>query len=243
MLISRRLQDTGRSFPWRLATGDMSSPGDLGMSSPAAAVRKRHHVAVKFGLDALVAIVILLVVAPVMCLAAILVKLDGGPVFFSQARIGRGGKMFQCLKFRSMSVRSSELLNDLLLRDPEAAKEWAETRKLRHDPRVTWVGAFLRKASIDELPQLFNVLRGEMSLVGPRPIVEQEVSRYAENIAYYHAVRPGLTGLWQVSGRSSVSYDSRVQLDVSYVQNWSLTRDLMILLKTIPAVLQGSGAV
>jgi undecaprenyl-phosphate galactose phosphotransferase len=241
MLNSRMIEHTERMFAWRARPGRTWFASRPEAASPV--VRSRRQVAIKFGLDALAASLILIVVAPVMALAAILVKLDGGPVFYAQQRIGRGGKTFPCLKFRSMSVRSQELLNDLLLRDPDAAKEWAETRKLRHDPRVTWVGAFLRKASIDELPQLFNVLRGEMSLVGPRPIVEQEVPRYAENIAYYHAVRPGLTGLWQVSGRSSVSYDSRVQLDVAYVQNWSLMRDLVILLKTIPAVLQGSGAV
>ena len=141
-----------------------------------------------------------------------------------------------------MVVNSADVLRDLLARDIAAAKEWEDTQKLTDDPRVTSIGKFLRATSLDELPQLLNILRLEMSLVGPRPIVEQEVIRYDDDIAYYDKVRPGLTGLWQVSGRSDTSYKQRVQLDCWYVRNWSLWHDTAILLKTVPAVLKRQGA-
>ena len=145
-------------------------------------------------------------------------------------------------KFRTMCVNSTEVLEEYLLRHPEARIEWYKTHKLRHDPRVTRLGRFLRKYSLDELPQLWNVLAGKMSLVGPRPIVAAEVERYKENFSYYCRVVPGLTGLWQVSGRSELTYDERVALDCEYVERWSLKRDLGILLKTFSAVVRPDGA-
>jgi UDP-galactose-lipid carrier transferase len=139
-------------------------------------------------------------------------------------------------------TESDRVLEKLLFNDPVAAAEWAATQKLRNDPRITSVGRFLRLSSLDELPQLFNVLRGEMSLVGPRPIVQAEVARYGDEIEYYYETKPGLTGLWQVSGRSDTSYERRVRLDVWYVRNWTLWHDIAILLKTIPAVFLQRGA-
>jgi len=174
---------------------------------------------------------------------ALLVRADGGPVFFAHRRVGRDGAEFGCLKFRSMGADSQQRLAALLAADPAARAEWEATRKLRRDPRVTRFGRFLRGASLDELPQLLNVLRGEMSLVGPRPVQRAELERfYGAAAAYYMAVRPGITGLWQVSGRSETSYAQRVALDVAYVARGSLWQDIRILLRTPFAVLSRRGA-
>jgi undecaprenyl-phosphate galactose phosphotransferase len=197
---------------------------------------------VKAGFDQVAAAIVLVLMAPLLLVLALLIRADGGPALYSHRRIGAGGRMFSCLKFRSMVVDADGALRRLLAADPAAAAEWAATQKLRHDPRITRVGRFLRASSLDELPQLLNVLRGEMSLVGPRPIVRAEVARYGSNIEHYYAAKPGLTGLWQVSGRSSMSYAQRVQLDVWYVRNWSLWHDIAILFKTIPAVFLQRGA-
>lgn len=199
--------------------------------------------AAKMALDLVGAASLVLFVSPVLLAIAVLVKLDSGPVFFGHSRVGAGGRRFRCLKFRSMRVDSAAVLDHLLRTDSAAAIEWAATQKLRRDPRVTRIGAWLRKTSLDELPQLFNILRLEMSLVGPRPIVEEELRHYGEDIAYYYETRPGLTGLWQVSGRSDTSYRQRVRLDTWYVKNWTLWHDIAILAKTVPAVLNRTGAV
>ena len=180
--------------------------------------------------------------APLLFGLAMLVRADGGAAFYRHRRIGAGGRVFDCIKFRSMVPDSDEVLRQLLASDPEAAAEWAATQKLRQDPRITRIGRFLRRSSLDELPQLFNVLSGEMSLVGPRPIVTAEIPRYAHDIEYYYAAKPGLTGLWQVSGRNDTSYDRRVRLDVWYVRNWTLWHDIAILFKTVPAVFLRRGA-
>ena len=180
--------------------------------------------------------------APVMLAIAALVGLDGGPVFYAHRRVGARGRVFDCLKFRSMVIDGDAALQRVLAADPAAAEEWARTHKLRCDPRVTWIGRLLRKTSLDELPQLLNVLRLEMSLVGPRPIVSLEIPKYGEDIAYYYETRPGITGLWQVSGRSDTTYDERVRLDSWYVKNWTFWQDLSILARTIPAVVSGRGA-
>ncbi len=196
----------------------------------------------KTAFDQGAAVMLLLLLAPLLLALTILVRLDGGPALYRHRRIGAGGRVFDCLKFRSMSVDADRILRKLLATDPAAAAEWAATQKLRNDPRVTRIGRFLRASSLDELPQLFNVLRGEMSLVGPRPIVLAEVARYGSAIEHYYAAKPGLTGLWQVSGRSDMSYARRVQLDVWYVRNWTLWHDIAILFKTIPAVFLQRGA-
>jgi len=180
---------------------------------------------------------------PMFLLITVLVSLDGGPALFRHMRIGKDGRPFPCLKFRTMVVNGDEVLAKTLAEDRHAAAEWALNRKLTKDPRVTRIGRFLRLTSLDEIPQLFNVLRGEMSLVGPRPIVKAEVVRYGRDIAFYYRVKPGVTGLWQVNGRSNTSYHRRVALDVWYVQNWSLWHDVAILFKTLPALLKREGAV
>lgn len=198
--------------------------------------------AMKIAFDLAIAGLLLLALSPAMLAIALLVRRDGGPALFGHTRIGAGGRPFRCLKFRSMATNAGEMLRDLLEQDPQAAEEWRQTQKLRCDPRVTRIGAWLRKTSLDELPQLINVLRLEMSLVGPRPIVLAEVERYSNDISYYFEARPGVTGLWQVSGRNDASYAHRVHLDSWYVKNWTLWHDIAILAKTVPAVLQRRGA-
>ncbi|WP_353646374.1 sugar transferase [Mesorhizobium sp. WSM2239] len=189
--------------------------------------------------DVLIAATALVLAAPVMLLVALLIKMTlGRPTVFSHTRVGLGGKPFNCYKFRSMVANSAEVLNQHLAKNPDAAREWEEFRKLRNDPRVTPLGQMLRKSSLDELPQLFNVLRGEMSCVGPRPIVQDELGRYGSHVGEYLQARPGLTGLWQVSGRSSTDYAERVSLDSHYVRNWSLWLDLVIMLRTVIAVMR-----
>lgn len=185
---------------------------------------------------------LLVLFGPVMLLIAGLTRLDGGKAIFGHRRVGAGGQPFTCLKFRSMVTNAEEVLQDLLARDPNARAEWDRDFKLRNDPRVTRLGAFLRKSSLDELPQIFNVLRGEMSIVGPRPIVTAEVPRYEELFGYYAVCRPGLTGLWQVSGRSDVDYRRRVELDAAYVRDWSFSTDILIIIKTAWVVVRGLGA-
>ena len=165
-----------------------------------------------------------------------------GPIFFSHRRIRRHGAFFSMWKFRTMCVNSAQVLEDYLDAHPQARVEWRKTHKLRHDPRVTPVGNFLRRTSLDELPQLWNVLTGSMSLVGPRPIVAAEVEKYGPFFADYCLVKPGVTGLWQVSGRSHTSYPERVQLDRRYAHNWTLLGDLKILVKTLSSVVNQDGA-
>ena len=194
-------------------------------------------------LEIVLCVAILVFFAPLMIVVALLIKLgDGGPILFAHPRIGRFGRTFPCLKFRSMAVNAEAQLQALLARDPAARAEWERDHKLTVDPRITALGQFLRRSSLDELPQLFNVLRGEMSLVGPRPIVQAEVARYRRYFRYYCQVRPGITGLWQVSGRSDLRYRRRVALDVVYARSRCLGLDFKILLATAPAVLARRGA-
>jgi exopolysaccharide production protein ExoY len=191
----------------------------------------------------LLALGLLLFLLPLMVMIALSIRLqDGGPALFKHRRIGRNGAVFRCWKFRSMRVDAAERLAELLAQDPEARREWERDQKLRNDPRVTPLGHFLRKSSLDELPQLFNLLRGEMNLVGPRPIVEAEIARYGWRYRHYQAVKPGITGLWQVSGRNQVDYRTRVALDSLYSKRRSISLDLWIILKTAPAVLFSRGS-
>ena len=183
--------------------------------------------------------VILLVIATV---AAMVALSSPGPIFYSHRRIRKNGAFFSMWKFRTMCVNSAEVLEEYLSDDPKARMEWNKTHKLRRDPRITPLGRFLRRYSLDELPQLWNVLTGQMSLVGPRPIVAAEVEKYGDCFNCYCKVKPGLTGLWQVSGRSSLTYDQRVKLDCEYVQHWSLMKDTIILLKTFSSVINQDGA-
>ena len=185
----------------------------------------------------------LIVFSPIFLMIAALIKVsDGGPVFYRHQRIGCRSRPFSCFKFRTMVVDGGDEAFLRYLRiSPEAAREWSEARKLKSDPRVTAVGAVLRELSLDELPQLINIVRGEMSIVGPRPIVSDEIEMYGPHASFYLRARPGLTGAWQVSGRSDVSYDQRVALDRAYVENWSLWVDIVNILKTVPAVLTAKG--
>jgi lipopolysaccharide/colanic/teichoic acid biosynthesis glycosyltransferase len=185
----------------------------------------------------------LLFFLPLMVMVALAIWCqDRGPVFFAHRRIGREGRRFSCLKFRSMAIDAEERLHEVLNDDPEAFAEWKRDHKLRRDPRVTRLGLFLRRSSLDELPQLINVLRGEMDLVGPRPIVDGEIPKYGARFKHYCAVNPGITGLWQVSGRNDASYRSRVAMDCVYARSKSVPLDLWILLATVPAVLLRKGS-
>lgn len=203
---------------------------------------KRSSRILKRTMDIVGSLAIITLLSPVLLYLYFSVKKDGGNAIYGHPRIGRNGKTFNCLKFRSMVVNSKEVLDELLRTDPEARAEWEKDFKLKNDPRITKIGAFIRKTSLDELPQLFNVLKGEMSLVGPRPIVADELERYQDDVEYYLMAKPGMTGLWQVSGRNDVDYNTRVYFDSWYVKNWSLWNDIAILLKTVNVVLKRDGA-
>ncbi|MEO8804592.1 MAG: sugar transferase [Burkholderiaceae bacterium] len=191
----------------------------------------------------LVAAVLLLLLSPLMLAVALLIgRCDGAPVLFGHYRVRQNGRLFRCLKFRSMYRESQQMLADLLARDADARAQWQRDQKLTHDPRVTPVGRFLRRTSLDELPQLINVLRGEMSLVGPRPVTVGELTRYGKVRWHYLSIAPGMTGLWQVSGRNKLSYAERVELDQRYIEQRSLWLDLCILARTVKVVLLRDGA-
>jgi Undecaprenyl-phosphate galactose phosphotransferase WbaP len=197
----------------------------------------------KRGIDILCIILASPLLIVLLALIALAIRIGSpGPIFFSHRRIRRHGAFFTMWKFRTMCMNSNEVLEEYLARNPEARAEWRKTHKLKNDPRVTPVGDFLRRTSLDELPQLWNVFTGSMSLVGPRPIVAAEVEKYGEYFADYCLVKPGITGLWQVSGRSACTYEERVQLDRTYAHHWSLTGDLKILAKTLPSVIHQDGA-
>jgi Undecaprenyl-phosphate galactose phosphotransferase WbaP len=185
---------------------------------------------------------LLVVLFPILIVIAIAVMSDRGSVVFGHPRIGRGGRTFLCLKFRSMVRNADQVLEKLLATDPKAREEWNRDFKLKNDIRITPIGRILRRTSLDELPQLWNVLRGDMSLVGPRPVVRQELARYGPDVSYYLMLKPGITGLWQISGRNNVDYSTRVSLDVCYAMNRSLALDVTILLKTVKVVLEKDGA-
>jgi exopolysaccharide production protein ExoY len=193
--------------------------------------------------DIAIALSAIVLLAPllIICFAATVLS-SPGPALFRHRRVGFNGTNFDCLKFRTMVTDAPDRLRELLESDPMAAAEWAANRKLRYDPRVTAIGAILRKSSLDELPQLFNVLRGDMSTVGPRPVTEEELVRYSSSVGAYLACRPGITGLWQVSGRSTVTYDKRVACDTFYALNWSMALDAKILIVTIPSLLLSDNA-
>lgn len=208
----------------------------LQVSRPVGGILKRVF-------DVTTAVSLLVFFAPLFAVIVVLVRVaDSGPAIFGHERIGYRGNKFQCLKFRTMVADSSDILAKLLSEDAAARAEWRETQKLRKDPRITRIGRILRESSLDELPQLINVLRGDMSVIGPRPIVDEEAERYAADIQTYKMARPGITGLWQVSGRSNCDYNRRVKLDVAYVHNWSLLLDIGILFRTIHVVLKREGS-
>jgi len=224
----------------------MPSVLSASMSRSALEQARPHHLwAEQLHLRAnqLVAAVLLLLLSPLMLGVALLIqRCDGAPVLFGHYRVRQNGRLFRCLKFRSMYRESQQMLNDLLARDADARAQWQRDQKLTHDPRVTPVGRFLRRTSLDELPQLINVLRGEMSLVGPRPITVGELTRYGKVRWHYLSIAPGMTGLWQVSGRNKLSYEERVALDQRYIEERSLWLDLSILVRTVKVVLLRDGA-
>ncbi|MCM2293287.1 sugar transferase [Allorhizobium sp. BGMRC 0089] len=207
------------------------------------AARSRKFFSAKYLLDISFSVLGLIAIGPFMIMmCALLLTLQGRPIFISHRRIGQNGVLFPCMKFRTMVRDADEALKKHLATNPAARAEWDATRKLKEDPRITPLGSILRKTSIDELPQLFNILRGEMSIVGPRPITVSEADLYGEKFADYMKVRPGLTGLWQISGRNDVSYAERVALDVRYVEEQNFWRDIQIIIKTVPAVLASHGS-
>ena len=204
--------------------------------------RRRNRLAKRI-FDLVATVIGGLLILPVLLILAVLVGIDNkGCVIFAHRRVGRKGKLFPCYKFQSMVPDAQERLEEYLAQNPEARKEWEESFKLTNDPRVTKLGAFLRKTSLDELPQLWNVLMGDMSLVGPRPIVTKEIERYGDYIREYYMVPPGITGMWQVNGRSDTTYEERVAMDTWYVRNWSVWIDLVYLFKTVKTVFTGKGA-
>ena len=192
--------------------------------------------------DIVVASLAIILLAPLSSVIAAIIVADGGKVIFGHERVGLNGLPFKCLKFRSMKLNSQELLTDLLANDHEARAEWNEHYKLKDDPRITWFGNFIRRSSIDELPQLINVLKGDMSLVGPRPVMVEELQRYGDYASEFLSVKPGVTGLWQVSGRNDLDYEQRVALDIDYVRNHNLFMDMSILIRTVWVVLGRKGA-
>lgn len=220
----------------RSAVSPLSSSDEFDMSFPIGGIAKRSF-------DVSSALLAILILSPIFLMIMALVKFsDRGPAFYGHRRVGHNGRMFHCLKFRTMVMNGDEVLRQYLAANPEAEEEWKATRKLKNDPRVTAIGSVLRKLSLDELPQLINILRGEMSVVGPRPVVDEELNYYESAASYYLSTRPGLTGLWQISGRNDVSYKARVDFDTQYVRNWSMMQDVSIIVKTIPAVCMSRGS-
>jgi len=210
---------------------------------PRRPVDKPLNRIMKRAMDVIGALAGLVLLGIPMLAVALMIKRDGGPAFYAQERVGYRGRPFRCWKFRSMVANADEVLHKLLASDAKAKAEWEKDFKLKNDPRVTRLGQFIRKTSIDELPQLWNVLRGDMSLVGPRPIVAKELTDfYGDSAGDYMAVKPGVTGLWQVSGRNDVSYDYRVYLDTWYVSHWSVWTDIVIIIETLGILISRDGA-
>jgi lipopolysaccharide/colanic/teichoic acid biosynthesis glycosyltransferase len=228
------------SYSYAESAGRSQVRSQRAKSAPSEFFRYRM---VKRCCDVFLVLISMPVTLPILGVVSAVVMLSSpGPVFYSHRRIRKSGAFFSMWKFRTMCVNSAEVLEDYLARNPEAHAEWSETHKLRKDPRITPLGGFLRRYSLDELPQLWNVLVGQMSLVGPRPIVAAEVEKYGDCFDCYCRVKPGLTGLWQVSGRSELSYEARVVLDCDYVKRWSLSKDVVILLRTFSSVVNQDGA-
>lgn len=230
-------------------TGDLIVGRRIGAYVDAVQLRSDKRLLSRNGfvkrlMDIAIAIMALAFLLPVMIFAAIAVKLtSSGPVLYKQTRIGRNSRLFSMYKFRTMRTDSDVILENLLSTCPVSAAEWNKYQKLQNDPRVTLAGRFLRKSSIDELPQLLNVLNGTMSIVGQRPLLANQLETYGiEALSQYARHRPGITGLWQVSGRNQLPFEARASLDIDYARNWSLGYDLALLVKTVPVVLFSRGA-
>lgn len=227
----------------------MRSLGEIEQMGDLLVLRYRHNLLrplniwTKEVIEFVLTVLVLILLLPIFGIIALLVKMSSpGPVFFKQPRIGKDGKIFTCIKFRTMYQNASERLTELLKKDPEIKREWDQYARITNDPRVTRIGRFLRRTSLDELPQLFNVLCGEMALVGPRPYLPEEMTRIGDYVQTIVRVRPGMTGLWQVSGRAELPFEERILLDEYYIRNWSLWLDFSIVMRTLKAVLSGKGA-
>lgn len=228
-----------------LATMDLESliDGHIVMFRMRNNLKNRWNRLLKFVFDWVLTFFGTIAISPILLIIALWIYHDSpGPVIFKHRRVGRDGKEFNCYKFRSMCVDADVKLKELLEKDPAAREEWNRDFKLKNDPRITKSGHFLRRTSLDELPQIFNVLKGEMSLVGPRPIVQAEVPRYGKFIQDYYMVRPGITGMWQTSGRSDIDYPERVAMDSWYVRNWNVWFDVVLLWRTFSVVFSKKGA-
>lgn len=240
--FTRILLVPDETFTMRLSVRVAEFCGQLALSLRQNLLDK-YKLQLKRLIDLLIALMLMPVLTPVLLLIYIIVRLDSpGPGLFKHTRLGYGGREIKIWKFRTMYKNASEMLGKILDENPEMRLEWEQDQKLKNDPRITKVGAFLRRYSLDELPQIINVFSGTMSLVGPRPIVTREIPRYGSAYVTYMRVKPGVTGLWQVSGRSDTSYTSRVSLDEYYIANWSVWLDIYILVRTLPAAIRGQGA-
>ena len=201
---------------------------------------KINYMSVKRVFDLVISTIGLIILSPIFLILAIIVKLDSkGPVFFAHTRYGKNGKKFKMYKFRTMYENAQDMINDFT---PEQMKEWKENFKLQDDPRITKVGKFLRKTSLDELPQIVNIMKGDLSIIGPRPVIEEELEKYGENKEKFLSVTPGLTGYWQANGRSSTTYEQRMEMELYYIDNLSLKMDIKVFFKTILSVLKKEGA-
>jgi lipopolysaccharide/colanic/teichoic acid biosynthesis glycosyltransferase len=246
--LARSLRGTGRIRPDEAGVmkhGSGLEAERIGALSPDAdqVLFRVRTSTTKRIMDLMMVIPLLLVAGPIMILIALAIKIfDRGPVLYSHQRVGLDGRMFLCHKFRTMFVDGNQRFDRLMATDPAAKLEWDTFQKLRTDPRVTPLGGFLRRASLDELPQLYSILCGDMSVIGPRPITSGEIWRYGADFRYYTGVRPGVLGKWQVNGRNKLTYDQRVAMDIEYVKTWTIWEDVKILLRAIPVVLLGLGA-
>lgn len=212
-----------------------------GFTRRSAAAATKQNVTKRF-IDFVGSSVLIVALSPALACVSLMILRSGRNVIFKQQRIGKDGALFTCYKFRTMLPNAEQALAELLAGNPDLKVEWASCQKLRNDPRITGIGSFLRKTSLDELPQLFNVWKGDMSLVGPRPVVQNEIIRYGRAARWYFSARPGMTGLWQVSGRNDMDYKRRVALDSYYVRNQNFSLDFSILLRTVKVVLRGDGS-
>ena len=199
---------------------------------------KKNYLLIKDFFDFIFSLILIILGLPVFILITLLIKFSSrGPIFFMHKRIGKERIPFYCIKFRTMHPEAEDILQNLLSKDEKFKKEFEKSQKLKNDPRITTIGKFLRKTSLDELPQLLNVLKMEMSIIGPRPIIEEEIKRYGQSINEVLSIKPGMTGLWQVSGRNNLTYRRRVTLDCNYVQNFNFIMDLRIIIRTIGVIL------
>ena len=246
---SRNLPPDNRREPETVISGGKQSPGELALTTspkprftpPVGAHKSRIYLGKRL-FDVTGALVLAIVSLPVFVAVAVAIRLTGSPIFYSHNRVGLGRRTFRCYKFRTMVPNAQEVLQELLHRDSRALQEWRENHKLRNDPRITRMGNFLRTTSLDEIPQLWNVLKGDMSLVGPRPVVPDELERYGNRAQRYTTVRPGMSGLWQVSGRSNLTYSRRVSLDMLYIRRQNVALDLWVLWRTIFVVFDRGGS-